>query len=256
MYFIIICYSAYTIRLPSKFVFWWLYVYSRIRKLRLKLQGVDIMQGHNNKAPNALIHANFISFTTMAPTTPKKKQKAPRKEYSPHTRGRVFSYWESGRKYKWISEELSVPTNSIPGIVRRYRQQHKGQSVSRSGRPKILQERDVRHILRLAKEDPFISTHTIRNELGFSASVTTIYRVILQTGLRHWKALRRPKLSEEHAAKRLAFAESLVDKPMEWWKTVIFSDETSIQRGCGDRQKWVWCHKVSLCASLSHACHN
>ena len=220
------------------------------------MQGLTSSRATTTTRPNAPIYANFIFSTTMAPTTPKKKRQTPRKEYSPHTCGKVASYHESGNSYKWISERMGIPTSSIGGIVRRYRQQHKGQSLQRSGRPKALNERDERYILRLANQNPFISTFEVRKDTGFSASVTTIYCVILKTGLRHWKALRRPKLEPERAAKRLTFAKSLVNKPIEWWKGVIFSDETSIQRGCGDRQKWVWCHKVGLCANASHARHN
>ena len=192
----------------------------------------------------------------MAPTTPRTNRRTPGKEYSPQTCGKVVSYWESGQTYRWISEKLTIPANSVGGILRRYRHQHKGQSIRRPGRPKLLSERDKRHIIRLATKDPFISSQTIREDGGFSVSVTTIYRAILESGLRHWKALRRPKLSPENAAKRLAFARSVVDKPMDWWKGVIFSDETSIQHGCGDCEKCVWCHKVSACANAFHGRHN
>ncbi|KAM4067463.1 DDE superfamily endonuclease [Hirsutella rhossiliensis] len=46
-------------------------------------------------------------------------------------------------------------------------------------------------------------------------------------------------LTEEHAAKRLQFALQYYQKPASFWHKWIFSDETSIARGDGEKQKWI-----------------
>ncbi|KJZ70846.1 hypothetical protein HIM_09760 [Hirsutella minnesotensis 3608] len=55
------------------------------------------------------------------------------------------------------------------------------------------------------------------------------------------RALRRPKLGEEQAAKRLAFAQRYYQEPASFSYKWIFSDETTIARGEGERQAWVFC---------------
>lgn len=182
----------------------------------------------------------------MAPTTPKPRPNPRRKEYSPHTRGRIFTAADKGTKIKDIANEFKVPIGSVNGIIKRYRTQAKGCSRHRSGRPGILSERDKRHILRALNTNPFLSALEIKDNCGILASRSTISENIKETGLGHWKALRRVKLTPEQAAKRLEFCRLYERKTVDWWKGVIFSDETSIQRGCGDYTKWVWCPKVSF----------
>ncbi|KAM4063611.1 DDE superfamily endonuclease [Hirsutella rhossiliensis] len=57
----------------------------------------------------------------------------------------------------------------------------------------------------------------------------------------HFKALGRPKLTPEVAEKRLLFAIRHINLPLGAWKSWVFSDETSIAQGEGERQAWVFC---------------
>lgn len=182
----------------------------------------------------------------MAPTTPKTRRKTSRKEYSPHTRGRIAMAYSKGTKLIDIAKELSIPKGSVYGILKRYKTQQKGRSQPRAGRTAILSERDKRHIQRAVFQSPFDSAKEIRDKCEIKAGESTISRAMRKSGLGHWKALRRPKLTPDHAKARLEFAKIHVHKPLDWWRRVIFSDETSIQRGCGDRTKWVWCRKVRV----------
>ena len=106
----------------------------------------------------------------MAPTTLKPRPKPRRKEYSPHTRGRIFTAADKGTKLKDITEEFKIPMGSVNGIIKRYRTQAKGRSLHRSGRPGILSDREKRHILRAVNTDPFLSALEIKNNCGILAS--------------------------------------------------------------------------------------
>jgi hypothetical protein len=71
-------------------------------------------------------------------------------------------------------------------------------------------------------------------------------RWLKSEGIQHFKAIRRPKLTPELAKKRLIFARQYLEKPLSWWRKVIFSDETTIVRGGGDVPQRVWYSKVGL----------
>jgi len=68
----------------------------------------------------------------------------------------------------------------------------------------------------------------------------TIQGILEKEGITKWRAIKRPLLLTEYAAKRLTFATEYNDFNESDWERVIFSDECSIQRGAGLTQTWVY----------------
>jgi hypothetical protein len=62
----------------------------------------------------------------------------------------------------------------------------------------------------------------------------------------HAKARKRALLTEENAAIRPAFAEAHIGKPQAYWRRWAFADETTIQRGDGQKALWVWLRRVII----------
>ncbi|KAG5950513.1 hypothetical protein E4U58_001596 [Claviceps cyperi] len=56
----------------------------------------------------------------------------------------------------------------------------------------------------------------------------------------HRKAAQRPFLTEEHAQLRLQFALKCRDKPLAWFRRVLWTDECAVARGDRQIQAWVW----------------
>jgi len=168
----------------------------------------------------------------------------PRLEYSPHKRARVVQAYDLGMKVKDIALKEGISPGSVWGIQKRYRNQERGRNKRRVGRPKIISERDIRHVKRIIDIDPFISNENLLRAAALSCSISTLNRVLVKEGIQHHRALRRPKLTTELAAKRLTFAQRYLEKPVDWWKNWIFTDETTIARGDGQANKWVFCSKV------------
>ena len=157
----------------------------------------------------------------------------PRLEYSPHKRARVVQAYDLGMKVKDIALKEGISPGSVWGIQKRYRNQERGRNKRRVGRPKIISERDIRHVKRIIDVDPFISNENLLRAAALSCSISTLNRVLVKEGIQHHRALRRPKLTTELAAKRLTFAQRYLEKPLDWWKNWIFTDETTIARGDG-----------------------
>ncbi len=164
--------------------------------------------------------------------------------HSPHKRTRISVSHELGKSHAYIAATEGVTILSIPGIVKRYRVQTSGRSAPRSGRSPLLTERDIRLVLRAIAVDPFIKNPELLVEAGLTCSVDTLTRALRARGIQHFRALQRPKLTPVHARKRLAFARLYVERPAGYWKQWIFSDETTVDRGDGVRQKWAFCRRV------------
>lgn len=169
----------------------------------------------------------------------------PRVEYSPHKRTRVKMLHEMGFTRAQIAAQEGVNRHSVKGIVTRYRHQTSARTTPRSGRPKIISDRDKRHIFRIIKSNPFIKNRDILREANLRCSERTLERALKAEGIQHTLALRRPKLTPEIAEKRLQFAQRYQNQDINWWRHWVFSDEVSIARGDGERHAWVFCRRVS-----------
>lgn len=80
----------------------------------------------------------------------------------------------------------------------------------------------------------------LENEQGVKVSLQTVSRALHLSGLRSGTKKKKPAISEKNRKERLAFAKSHKDWTVADWKTVIFSDETKINRFGSDGRKWTW----------------
>lgn len=212
--------------------------YSRVTKVSLQPRILPTRPSRVSFSSHTLPTSSYFG-------RPHDNMHTPNTEYSPHKRARIATGHELGlsRRALWAKE--GIPPNSVFGLVTRYKHQTSGRSTPRSGRPRILSEREVRRALRLMDIDPFIPNKKLLSDLGLTCSVRTLSRELVRRGIQHQVALRRPKLSDVHAAKRLAFARLYVRKPLSWWKRLIVSDESTVARGEGERRAWAFRPEVS-----------
>jgi transposase len=166
--------------------------------------------------------------------------------HSPHKRTRIVTAYNLGMKAKTVGLKEGISARAVYAIVERYGKQQSAKDQPRSGRPPLLDGRHKRHIFRCIEEDPFVSNRELIEKCALPCSVSTVTRFLRKEGIQHYRALRRPKLTPDVAAKRLEFARLHVRKPLSWWKRWIFSDEVTIARGEGEKQKWVFCRKVRI----------
>lgn len=103
----------------------------------------------------------------------------------------------------------------------------------------------MRRIFRAIANDPFISNEQLIREAELDVTSTTLSKYLREKGIMHYRALQRPKLTPENAQQRLEFARRYVSKPITYWRNCIFSDEITVERGCGEQSKWVRCPRVS-----------
>lgn len=155
--------------------------------------------------------------------------------------------YEQGYSKGRIAQCEGIPYGSVHGIATRYTQQISGRDLPRPGQPKKLSPRNKRNILRIIEEDPFITNKNLVQRTGVSVSVATLTSYLKSQGIQHRRALQRPKLTPTAAARRLEFAREHIQKPISWWRKVIWSDEVTVARGDGLKSKWCFCQPVRIC---------
>jgi hypothetical protein len=137
-----------------------------------------------------------------------------------------------------ISRVLDIPKSSVQYTIELSPQRLNGASISRSGRPRIINERTKAHILRLIRQNPFILYGEIRAQIPLAPSNSTILRMLKESGYGHWRAKCRPKILEQHANIRYNWCMERRNWSTERWRLVVFTDECSVEIGRGKRRRW------------------
>lgn len=163
-----------------------------------------------------------------------------RKELTPFLRGKILGRHEVGESAYTISQALGIPRRTVRDTIDKKDIRSEGKSKERSGQPHKLTQRAIRRIFRVIKEEPFITYRQLRDKLDLDCSPSTILRALKDSKWGHWRAAKRPRLTQEHAKLRLEFAIKYKDWGWEEWSKVIFSDECSIELGSGKRTRWVF----------------
>ncbi len=73
-----------------------------------------------------------------------------------------------------------------------------------------------------------------------SVSYSTMRRRLREENMQMWRKKKRPLLTEERAAKRLEWALAHQSWTEDDWKTIVWSDECSVEQSKGVRSQWVY----------------
>lgn len=150
--------------------------------------------------------------------------------------GVCFGLHLAGQSLREIEQRTGIPKSTVADIL----QNPQPLTQFNTGRPKKLSIRCERHIIRTVKQNPRVTYQKVREICDTDASDDTIRRLLSTHRMKRWIAKKRPRLTKEHAKKRLVFALKYKDWTYDEWSKIIFSNECSIQRGSGLRPNWVF----------------
>ena len=83
-------------------------------------------------------------------------------------------------------------------------------------------------------------TVEIQNELEISLHVDTIQKRAHEVGLFGRVARKKPSVDKIIRGKRLKFAKKMFEKPVDFWKNVVWSDESKFNLFDSDGKAMVW----------------
>ena len=165
-------------------------------------------------------------------------------EISISMRDRVIFLRKRGESYRKIGKELNLSFTTVQYIIKKYERTNSTENKPRTGRPRILTERERRNIVKEATKKPFISARSLANDLastsGKSVDPQTIRNVLHSAQIYGRTARKKPLINNTNREKRLGFAKIYINKPIEFWKRVIFSDESKFNIFGSDGKRFVW----------------
>lgn len=160
-------------------------------------------------------------------------------ELSNEKRAVIIALHERGITQSSISQQVGVSQSCVSKTIKRMMETGNTSSKARSGRPRVTTEHGDRLIVRECKKDRFMSVRTIKHRLGLNISFSTINRRLVSGGFSARRPKKKPLLTKAMRSKRLNWAKEYIGKDINFWKTVIFSDETRYNVDSNDSVQFV-----------------
>ena len=124
-------------------------------------------------------------------------------DITPYMRGKIVGRANAGDSPAEIQAAFGVSRGAVRGSIIQDHVRPKGESAPHSGRPRIYTDRDERRMLQHLRLYPKSTFNEHRQDCNTQISNSTIKRLARKHGLHHWRAKKRPELTEAYTAERL-----------------------------------------------------
>ena len=133
-----------------------------------------------------------------------------KRELSNFERAKIITLYEDNYLKRAISQKTGFGKTTIHNIISKYNKAGAITVAPRSGRPKILTERDKRHLKTIVvqnRREPTAKIHENFNiSTGNEVSKRTVRRALYELGYYSRAALRKPLVSESNRKIHLNWA--------------------------------------------------
>ncbi|CAK9818393.1 Transposable element Tc1 transposase [Anthophora quadrimaculata] len=165
-------------------------------------------------------------------------------ELSLCVRNEIISLHKRGESYRKIGNSLNLSFSTVRNVIKKFKDTGSVENKTRSGRPQALTIRQRRDIVKEAIKNPFVSAKSLAVDIatysGKEVSAQTVRNVLHSAEIYGRAARKKPFINEKNREKRFGFAKIYINKTMEFWKTVIFSDESKFNLFGSDGKRFVW----------------
>ena len=157
------------------------------------------------------------------------------KELSTNQRAQITALRGQGLSLARIAGIIGCSKTTVHNTIRNFQTRGTHTLAPRPGRPRKWTARHERSVLRETLRSPFLSWRQLSAALGSVPSIA-VRRIAYRNGIRRRIALRKPFLTAKHRTNRLSWARTNQSTD---WKRVLFTDESTIERGERPGRTWV-----------------
>ena len=148
-------------------------------------------------------------------------------------RNRLLGQYQAGVSPTKLSKIFKVSRQAVYKILKKSKQENSLKNKHRSGRPKVTDAQTDANLVEIFRANPFKTVRSAISETGLKKD--TIRRRLALAGLRSYRPVLKPKLTETHKEKRLQWAEDHVRWTQLQWRNVLFCDEISSEIDVSDK---------------------
>lgn len=167
-----------------------------------------------------------------------------RKEIQISVRNLVINLRKENKSYGEIAKIVKLSRSTVQTIIKNYNNTNSTENKPRSGRPKKLSRRDISCILKEVNRDPKISAPKLAQHIEQCSNINvhprTVCNMLHNNGFKSRVARKKPLISAKNRKLRLEFAKKHIDKGTDFWKRVLFTDESKYNIFGSDGRSKVW----------------
>lgn len=150
----------------------------------------------------------------------------------------------SGYSVGEIGNILKCSRKMVYNALNHIQKYRSTKNVQQCPRAKKTTPKEDSLIYRASVKNPFKSSSVIKrdvfSEFGIDVSSRTIRRRLNEKNLRGCITQSKPLVSKKNLRARIAFAHEHLEKSINFWKNVLWSDESKFCRFGSDGKKYVW----------------
>ncbi|KAG2464485.1 TCB1 transposase, partial [Polypterus senegalus] len=165
------------------------------------------------------------------------------KELSMQVKEGILKLQKHKKIIREIATILRVAKSTVWYILRKKASTGKLSNARRPGRQRKTTVVDDCRIISMVKRNPFTTANQVNNTLqgvGILISKSTIKKRLHESKYRGCTARCKPLISLKNRKARLDFAKEHLEKPAQFWKNILWTDETKINLYQNDGKKKVW----------------
>lgn len=163
------------------------------------------------------------------------------KNITEEIRSLVIFHRKEGKSLGAIGKMLKLHKSTVQYICKRYLEEGRIKNVCSNKGPRKMTKSSEKFILREIKRNPKLTSVELCKMLsdfnGTDVNPITIRRTLKKNGYFSRVCRRKPLISEVNRKKRLHFAKAYKDKPLDYWKNVIFVDESKFSLFRNDKKQ-------------------
>ena len=165
-------------------------------------------------------------------------------ELSTETKELIITLSESVQNKAELSRMLNIPRTTITSVLSKYRRTGTVETLTRSGRKRSFTNRDRNALKRLVKSNRRLTLQDITAKLNECKTKTfsqkTVQRELHSEGYKRRLAKKKMVVREVNRKKRVKWCKQRRSRTVDnYWKKVIFSDESQIVLGTNNRV-YIW----------------
>lgn len=124
--------------------------------------------------------------------------------YGAAFKSKIIEFFNNGESQISIARKLNINKSIVSRLISKFKATGTVQSANVGGRPRKTSRRTDKKIVRLFKQDPFISSKKIVEELNLNISSSTVRKRALENSLKSYMPSKKPILTKKHLQKRFA----------------------------------------------------
>lgn len=152
-----------------------------------------------------------------------------RKQTCAQIRKLVIKDIQKGSSQRKVAAKFEVSKTQVQKLWKKFRETGCVADRAGRGRNRATTDRDDSRIVREIKKNPCLTARSIRENLQLNVSNKTIERRLREANFHSRLARKRPFINKRNKIKRLKFAKMYVDMPIDFWKKVVWSDESKFE---------------------------